>query len=107
MAVRGAASRDGEGENSLPTPSADSDAHFSRSARGGGGSPDRHWEGAFRSVEGHDCAVAVRRRHGQAVRGTRRHPSRFADSQKTAHGERPPPKTAPHVWKHQVRSADV
>jgi len=38
MAVRGAASRDGEGENSLPTPSADSDAHFSSSARGGGGS---------------------------------------------------------------------
>jgi hypothetical protein len=35
MAVRGAASRDGEGKNSLPTPSADSDAHFSSSTRGG------------------------------------------------------------------------
>ena len=67
MAVRGAASRDGGGENSLPTPSADSDAHFSSSARGGGGAPARHWEGAFRSVEGKDGAVAVRRRHGEGV----------------------------------------
>ena len=42
MAVRGAASRDGEGENSLPTPSADSDAHFSSSARWRGDRPARH-----------------------------------------------------------------
>ena len=28
---------------------------------------DFHWEGAFRPVEGDDGAVAVRRRHGQAV----------------------------------------
>ena len=63
--------------------------------RAAGEGPARHWEGAFRSVEGKDGAVAVRRRHGQAVRGTRRHPSRFADSQKGV-----PAKTAPHVWKH-------
>ena len=73
MAVRGAASRDGEGENSLPTPSgsADSDAHFSSSPRAAGPgrvpAPARHWEGAFRSVEGKDGAVAVRWRHGEGV----------------------------------------
>ena len=75
--------------------------------RAAGEGPARHWEGAFRSVEGKDGAVAVRRRHGQAVRGTRRHPSRFADSQ-TAHGGRPrQSRGPPHVWRHQVRSADV
>mmetsp|Transcript_26973 Transcript_26973/g.60935 ORF Transcript_26973/g.60935 Transcript_26973/m.60935 type:complete len:216 (+) Transcript_26973:414-1061(+) len=78
----------GEGEDSLPTPSADSDAHFSSSVRGGGGSRPP-LGGAFRPVEGNDGAVAVRRRHGQAVRGTRRYPSRFADSQ-TARGTSPP-----------------
>ena len=106
MAVRGAASRDGEGENSLPTPSADSDANFSSSARGGGGS--RPPLGGRVSERGgqRDGAVAVRRRHGQAVRDTRRHPSGFADSQ-TARGMSPPNRGPPHVWKHQVRSADV
>ena len=70
--------------------------------RAAGEGADRHWEGAFRSVEGKDGAVAVRRRHGQAVRGTRRHPSRFADSQKR-HGGMSPAQTAPHVWKHHHR----
>ena len=72
--------------------------------RAAGEGPARHWEGAFRSVEGKDGAVAVRRRHGQAVRGTRRHPSGFADSQK---GVPTKPRSAARVEAPQGRAHDV
>jgi hypothetical protein len=95
MAVRGAASRDGEGENSLPTPSADSDAHFSSSARGGGRVPPATGRARF---------GAWRARTAPLLSGGgtgRRYEARDATPAASLTAKRASPaKTAPHVWKH-------
>ena len=102
MAVRGAASRDGGSENSLPTPSADSDAHFFQfRARRGRVPPatGRERFGAWRArtaplLSGGGTGRRYEARDATPAAG-------FADSQTArTRGTSPPSCGPPHVWKH-------
>ena len=109
MAVRGAASRDGEGENTLPTPSADSDAHFSSSARGGGRVPPATGRARFGAWRARTAPLLSGGGTGRRYEARDATPAALLTAKR--HWGRPPPRPrrtcGSTTVAPQVRSADV